>query len=119
MSSYKMVDSTISVLYCARCAGEELDLIPPGSLVCRDCGNTVAFPSDKLKIGQIAGTKYKMRDTRRWSFRELIEEGRQDAFRDVYLPSPEPGKGKVGWSGELQGSDEGEGCPVSPQSRSE
>jgi len=38
--------------------------------------------------------------SRRYSFREITDEARQDAFKEVYVPSPEPGKGKIGWRGE-------------------
>jgi hypothetical protein len=44
-----------------------------------------------------------MRDSRRYSFREITDEARQDAFKEVYVPSPEPGKGRVGWRSEENG----------------
>lgn len=97
MSSYKVVDSTISILYCAKCAGEHLEVVSPGRFVCPDCGNMITFDPKIVKVGQLTGTKYKMRAKRRYSFREIVDEARQDAFSEVYVPSPEPGRGQVGW----------------------
>lgn len=100
MSTYKIIDSTISVLYCAKCANEDLEVVSPGRLVCPDCGAVSSFDPNLIRVGQLKGTKYKMRDTRRYTFREIIDEARQDAFREVYVPSPEPGRGRVGWRSE-------------------
>ena len=107
MSSYKIIDSTISILYCARCANEHLEVHSSGRIVCADCGMVTTFDPKLIRVGQLKGTKYKMRDTRRYSFREITDEARQDAFNEVYVPSPEPGKGKVGWRSEEK-SDEGQ-----------
>lgn len=97
MSSYKIIDSTISVLYCARCANEDLELIAPGRLYCADCGMDTTFDMSKVRVGRLKGTKYKMRAKRRYTFREIVDEGRQDAFSEVYVPSPEPGRKRIGW----------------------
>lgn len=102
MSTYKIVDSAISVLYCARCANEDLEIVSPGRLVCRDCGMNTTFDTGLIRVGQLKGTKYKMRDKRRYSFREIIDEAREDAFREVFVPSPEPGRGRTGWRSEEQ-----------------
>jgi hypothetical protein len=110
MSTYKIIDSTISILYCAKCANEHLEVISPGRLVCPDCGSVSTFDTSSIRVGQLKGTKYKMRDTRRYSFREIIDEGREDAFREVYVPSPEPGRSRVGWRSEemKEKAEEGE-----------
>ena len=97
MSSYKVIDSTVSLLYCARCANEDLEVIAPGRLVCRDCGMDVQLDTNLIRVGQLKGTKYKMRSTRKYTFREITDEGRQDAFKEKYVPSPDPGKGRTGW----------------------
>lgn len=97
MSTYKIIDSTVSVLFCARCANEDLEVIEPGRLVCRDCGMDVKLDTSLIRFGQLKGTKYKMRDKRKYSFREIIDESRQDAFKEKYVPSPDPGKGRIGW----------------------
>ncbi|MCL4267317.1 MAG: hypothetical protein KJ069_29340 [Anaerolineae bacterium] len=100
MSTYKIIDSTLSILYCAKCANEDLEVIEPGRLLCRDCGMDVKFDPNLIRVGQLKGTKYKMRDSKRYSFREMTDEARQDAFKDKYVPSPDPGKGRIGWRGE-------------------
>jgi len=100
MSTYKIIDSTISFLYCARCANEDLEVIGLGRLVCRDCGMDVKLDPKLIRVGQLKGTKYKMRDKRTYSFREIIDEGRKDAFKDKFVPSPDPGKGRIGWRDE-------------------
>jgi hypothetical protein len=100
MSTYKVVDSTISVLYCAKCANEFLEIMPPNRIVCTDCGMVATFDPGLIRVGQLQGTKYKMRDKRRYSFREIADEARQDAFKEVYVPSPEPGRGRTGWRDE-------------------
>lgn len=97
MSSYKVVDSTVSLLYCAKCANEALEIVSPGRLVCPDCSNVIEFDPQIVRVGQLQGTKYKMRDKRRYSFREIIDEARESAFDDVFVPSPEPGRGRTGW----------------------
>jgi hypothetical protein len=108
MSSYKVLDSTISVLYCAKCANEFLEIVPPDRIVCADCGMVTTFDPGLIRVGQLKGTKYKMRDSRRYSFREIADVARQDAFKEVYVPSPEPGRGRTGWRSEeeSQVSDE-------------
>jgi hypothetical protein len=100
MSTYKIIDSTLSILYCAKCANEDLEVIEPGRLVCRDCGMDVKFDPNLIRIGQLKGTKYKMRDKKSYTFRQITDEARQDAFKDKYVPSPDPGKGRVGWRSE-------------------
>ena len=100
MSTYKIVDSTISVLYCAKCANEDLEIVPPGRLICRDCGMITTFDTSMIKVGQLQGTKYKMRGKRRYTFRDIIDEAREDAFSEVFVPSPEPGRGRIGWRDE-------------------
>lgn len=100
MSSYKIIDSTVTVLFCARCANEDLEVIEPDRLVCRDCGMDVRLDSSLIRFGQLRGTKYKMRDKRQYTFREIIDEARQDAFKEKYVASPEPGKGRIGWRDE-------------------
>lgn len=100
MSTYKIVDSTLSVLYCAKCANEDLEMIEPGRLLCRDCGMDVKLDPNLIRVGQLKGTKYKMRDSKRYSFREITDEARQDAFKEKYVPSPDPGKGRIGWRAE-------------------
>jgi len=102
MSTYKIVDSTISVLYCAKCANEDLELVLPGRLVCRDCGMETSFDTSLIRVGQLKGTKYKMRDKRRYTFREIIDEAREDAFNEVFVPSPEPGRSRIGWRSDNQ-----------------
>jgi len=97
MSTYKIVDSTLSILYCARCANEDLEVIEPGRLVCRDCGMDVKFDPNLIRVGQLKGTKYKMRDKKSYTFRQITDEARQDAFKDKYVPSPDPGQGRIGW----------------------
>ncbi len=97
MSTYKIIDSTLSVLYCAKCANEDLEVIEPGRLLCRDCGMDVKLDTNLIRVGQLKGTKYKMRDKRKYTFREIIDEARQDAFKEKYVPSPDPGKGRTGW----------------------
>jgi hypothetical protein len=97
MSHYKIIDSTVSLLYCARCANEDLEVVAPGRLVCRDCGMDVKLDTNLVRVGQLKGTKYKMRSKRQYTFRDIVEEGRQDAFKEKYVPSPDPGKGRVGW----------------------
>jgi len=97
MSSYKIIDSTISVLFCARCANEDLEVIAPGRLVCRDCGMDVQLDPNLVRIGHLKGTKYKMRAKTKYSFRDIIDETRRDAFSDKYVPSPDPGQGRIGW----------------------
>ncbi|MGB0388592.1 MAG: hypothetical protein ACPGWR_27545 [Ardenticatenaceae bacterium] len=97
MSTYKVVDSTISVLYCAKCANEDLEMISPGRLYCADCGMDTSFDTSQIKVGRLKGTKYKMRAKRSYTFREIVDEARQDAFSEVYVPSPDPGRGRVGW----------------------
>ncbi|MCB0211013.1 MAG: hypothetical protein KDJ52_16865 [Anaerolineae bacterium] len=108
MSSYKVIDSTISVLYCAKCANEFLEIVPPNRIVCRDCGMVTTFEPSLLRVGQLQGTKYKMRDKRRYSFREIADEARQDAFKEVYVPSPEPGRKRTGWRSEENLEEESE-----------
>ena len=108
MSSYKVIDSTISILYCAKCANEFLEIVPPNRLVCRDCGMVTTFDPSLIRVGQLQGTKYKMRDKRRYSFREIADEARQDAFKEVYVPSPEPGRRRTGWRSEEPADDEPE-----------
>lgn len=100
MSTYKIIDSTLSVLFCAKCANEDLEVIEPGRLVCRDCGMDVKLDTSLVRFGQLKGTKYKMRDKTRYSFREIIDETRKDAFKENYVPSPDPGKGRIGWRDE-------------------
>ena len=100
MSTYKIIDSTLSILYCAKCANEDLEVIGPGRLVCRDCGMDVKLDPNLIRVGQLKGTKYKMRDSKRYSFREITDEARQDAFKEKYVPSPDPGKGRIGWRDE-------------------
>lgn len=100
MSTYKIVDSTLSILYCAKCANEDLEIIEPGRLLCRDCGMDVKLDPNLIRVGQLKGTKYKMRDSKRYSFREITDEARQDAFKEKYVPSPDPGKGRIGWRSE-------------------
>ena len=100
MSTYKVIDSSISILYCARCANEFLEVVSPGRLVCTDCGMVASFDPKLVKVGQLKGTKYKMRDKRRYSFREIVDEAREDAFHEVFVPSPEPGRQRVGWRSE-------------------
>lgn len=109
MSSYKVIDSTISILYCAKCANEHLEVVSPGRLVCPDCSTVSTFDPAVIRIGQLAGTKYKMRDSRRYSFREIIDEARQSAFSDVYVPSPEPGRKRTGWRSEEKEASPEEG----------
>lgn len=104
MSSYKVIDSTISILYCAKCAGEHLEVVSQGRFVCPDCGNIITFDPQIVRVGQLTGTKYKMRAKRRYTFREIIDEAREDAFSEVYVPSPEPGRGRVGWRHEREES---------------
>lgn len=106
MSSYKVLDSTISILYCARCANEFLEIVPPNRIVCTDCGMVTTFDPSLIRVGQLQGTKYKMRDKRRYSFREIADEARQSAFKEVYVPSPDPGKGRTGWRHEEQAGEE-------------
>lgn len=108
MSSYKVLDSTISVLYCAKCANEFLEIVPPNRIVCADCGMVTTFDPSLIRVGQLKGTKYKMRDSRRYSFREIADEARQDAFKEIYVPSPEPGRGRTGWRSEEEGQVSGE-----------
>jgi hypothetical protein len=108
MSTYKIVDSTISVLYCAKCANEDLEIVSPGRLVCRDCGMDTTFDTSLIRVGQLKGTKYKMRDKRRYTFREIIDEAREDAFSEVFVPSPEPGRGRVGWRSEEEKEEQEE-----------
>jgi len=105
MSSYKVINSTISLLYCARCANEFLEVHPEGRIICTDCGMTTTVDPQLVRVGQIQGTKYKMRDNRRYSFRGLVDEGREDAFSDVYVPSPEPGRKPIGWKDQLRTED--------------
>lgn len=100
MSTYKIIDSTLSILYCARCANEDLEVIEPGRLVCRDCGMDVKLDPNLIRVGQLKGTKYKMRDKKSYTFRQITDEARQDAFKDKYVPSPDPGKGRIGWRDE-------------------
>ena len=100
MSTYKIIDSALSVLFCAKCANEDLEVIEPGRLVCRDCGMEVKLDTGLIRVGQLKGTKYKMRDKTRYSFREIIDQTRQDAFKERYVPSPDPGKGRIGWRDE-------------------
>ena len=100
MSTYKVIDSTLSILFCARCANEDLEVIEPGRLVCRDCGMDVKLDTNLIRFGQLRGTKYKMRDKRKYTFREIIDEARQDAFKEKFVPSPDPGKGRIGWRDE-------------------
>jgi hypothetical protein len=102
MSSYKVIDSTISILYCAKCAGEVLDLISPGRLVCPDCGTVSTFDAGNLRLGRLVGTKYKQRSKRQYTFREIVDEAREDAFSEVFVPSPEPGRGRTGWRKEKE-----------------
>jgi hypothetical protein len=97
MSHYKVIDSTVSLLYCARCANEDLEVVAPGRLVCRDCGMDVQLDPTLIRVGQLKGTKYKMRSKRQYTFRDIVEEGRQAAFKEKYVPSPDPGKGRIGW----------------------
>ncbi len=106
MSTYKVVDSTISILYCAKCANEFLEIMPPNRIVCTDCGMVTTFDPGFIRVGQLQGTKYKMRDKRRYSFREIADEARQDAFKEVYVPSPEPGRERIGWRDEEKGDEE-------------
>jgi hypothetical protein len=108
MSSYKIVDSTISILYCARCANEHLEAVSPGRLICPDCGQISTYDPDTLRVGRLTGTKYKMRSKRRYAFREIIDEAREDAFGEVFVPSPEPGRGKIGWRHEDESRNEDE-----------
>ena len=105
MSSYKVLDSSISILYCAKCANEFLEFMPPNRIVCTDCGMTTTFDPNLIRVGQLKGTKYKMRDSRRYSFREIADEARQDAFKEVYVPSPEPGQGRTGWRSEEESQE--------------
>lgn len=107
MSSYKIIDSTISILYCAKCANEHLEIVSPGRLVCPDCGTVTTFDTSLIRVGQLKGTKYKMRDTRRYSFREIVDEGRESAFSEVFVPSPEPGRGRTGWRHEEEAEKTG------------
>lgn len=97
MSHYKIIDSTVSLLFCARCANEDLEVMAPGRLVCRDCGMVLDLDPNLVRVGQLKGTKYKMRAKRQYTFREIIDEGRQDAFKEKYVPSPDPGHGRTGW----------------------
>ena len=107
MSSYKVIDSTISLLYCARCANEFLEVVPPDRIVCSDCGMVYTIDPKLVRVGQIKGTKYKMRDSKRYSFRELVDEGREDAFKEVFVPSPDGGKGQVGWRNRQRAEETG------------
>ena len=100
MSTYKIIDSTVSVLFCARCANEDLEVIAPDRLLCRDCGMDVKLDTRLIRFGQLKGTKYKMRDKQKYTFRDIIDEARQDAFKETYVPSPDPGKGRIGWRDE-------------------
>ena len=100
MSTYKIVDSTLSILYCAKCANEDLEIIEAGRLLCRDCGMDFKFDPNLIRVGQLQGTKYKMRDKKSYTFRQITDEARQDAFKDKYVPSPDPGKGRIGWRDE-------------------
>lgn len=97
MSTYKVVDSTISVVFCAKCANEDLEMISPGRLYCPDCGMDTSFDTSKIRVGRLKGTKYKMRAKRSYTFREIIDETRPDAFSEVYVPSPDSGRGRIGW----------------------
>ena len=108
MSTYKVIDSTISILYCAKCANEFLEIMPPNRIICTDCGMVTTFDPSLIRVGQLQGTKYKMRDKRRYSFREIADEARQDAFKEVYVPSPEPGRGRIGWRSEEEAEEEKE-----------
>ena len=108
MSTYKVIDSSISILYCAKCANEFLEIIPPNRIICTDCGMVTTFDPGLIRVGQLQGTKYKMRDKRRYSFREIADEARQDAFKEVYVPSPEPGRGRTGWRSEEQSEEQKE-----------
>ena len=108
MSTYKVIDSSISILYCAKCANEFLEIVPPNRIICTDCGMVTTFDPGLIRVGQLQGTKYKMRDKRRYSFREIADEARQDAFKEVYVPSPEPGRGRTGWRDEEKREDSGE-----------
>ncbi|MDT8305734.1 MAG: hypothetical protein RRC07_07335 [Anaerolineae bacterium] len=100
MSTYKIIDSTVSLLFCARCANEDLEVIAPNRLLCRDCGMDVTLDTRLIRFGQLKGTKYKMRDKRKYTFRDIIDEARQDGFKETYVPSPDPGKGRIGWRDE-------------------
>jgi hypothetical protein len=51
MSSYKVVDSAISILYCGRCANEHLEIISPGRLACADCGMVTTFDPKLIRVG--------------------------------------------------------------------
>lgn len=106
MSSYKVIDSTISLLYCGRCANEFLEATPEGRIICTDCGMTMTIDPSMVRVGQIQGTKYKMRDNKRYSFRELVDTGRESAFSDVFVPSPEPGRKPIGWKDQLREEDQ-------------
>ena len=112
MSTYKIIDSTISILYCAKCANEHLEVVSPGRLVCADCGMVTSFDTSLVRVGQLKGTKYKMRDTRRYSFREIVDEAREDAFSEVFVPSPEPGRKRIGWRSEEEKERPDEGVQI-------
>jgi hypothetical protein len=60
----------------------------------------VKLDTSLIRVGQLKGTKYKMRDKTRYTFRDIIDETRQDAFKEKYVPSPDPGKGRIGWRDE-------------------
>lgn len=107
MSTYKIIDSSISLLYCAQCANEFLEAHDDGRIICTDCGMTLVLDPKMIRVGQVKGTKYKMRDNKRYAFRELVDIGREDAFSDVFIPSPEPGRRPVGWKEKLRAEDEG------------